>query len=130
MASMKRRREDPATATHSDAGAPIASGSQPAPVPGAGPVAPQQKSSVAWLPLASVMALLVVVLVFILQNLKTVRVSFFTVDWRIPLALDLLLAAVLGGLIVLAVISLRNLQRRRTARRSARRESNEPGAGM
>jgi uncharacterized integral membrane protein len=74
------------------------------------------------------MALVVVVLVFILQNLKTVRVSFFTADWRIPLALDLLLAAVLGGLIVLAVISFRNFQRRRAARRHARRASNEPGA--
>jgi uncharacterized integral membrane protein len=74
------------------------------------------------------MALVVVVLVFILQNLKTVRVSFFSLDWRIPLALDLLFAAVLGGLIVLAVISLRNLQRRRAARRHARRPSNEPGA--
>jgi uncharacterized integral membrane protein len=74
------------------------------------------------------MALVVVVLVFILQNLKTVRVSFFTVDWRIPLALDLLFAAVLGGLIMLAVISLRNFQRRRAARRQARRPSNEPGA--
>jgi uncharacterized integral membrane protein len=74
------------------------------------------------------MALVVVVLVFILQNLKTVRVSFFTADWRIPLALDLLLAAVLGGLIVLAVISFRNFQRRLAARRRARRASNEPGA--
>jgi uncharacterized integral membrane protein len=73
------------------------------------------------------MALVVVVLVFILQNLKTVRVGFFTVDWRIPLALDLLFAAVLGGLIVLAVISFRNFQRRRVARRHARRASNEPG---
>jgi uncharacterized integral membrane protein len=85
---------------------------------------------VAWLPLVAVTVPLVLVLVFILQNLKTVRVSFFTVDWRIPLALDLLLAAVLGGLIVLAVIAFRDFQRRRTARRSARRESNDPGASM
>ena len=124
VAPIKRRREDPAAATQADEAAPVASGSQP----DAGPVAPPQKSSVAWLPLASVMALVVVVLVFILQNLKTVRVSFFTADWRIPLALDLLLAAVLGGLIVLAVISFRNFQRRLAARRRARRASNEPGA--
>jgi uncharacterized integral membrane protein len=127
---MKRRREDPTAATPPAAVAPTASGSQPGPASGAGPVAPQPKSSVAWLPLASVLALVVVVLVFILQNLKTVRVSFFTVDWRIPLALDLLLATVLGGLIVLAVISLRNWQRRRAARRHGRRESSEPGARM
>ena len=128
MAPIKRRRADPPVATPSDASAPIAAGTQPVPAPGPGPVAPQQKSSVAWLPLVSVTALVVVVLVFILQNLKTVRVSFFTADWRIPLALDLLLAAVLGGLMVLALISLRNFQRRRSARRQARGAPNQPGA--
>jgi uncharacterized integral membrane protein len=111
-----------------DTAAPLTSGSQSVAGTGAGPVAPRQKSSVAWLPLAAVMALVVVVLVFILQNLKTVRVSFFTLDWRIPLALDLLLAAVLGGLMVLALISLRNFQRRRSARRQARGAPNQPGA--
>jgi uncharacterized integral membrane protein len=130
MASMKRRRDDPSAATHSDAAAPTASGSQTVPAPGAQPVAPQQKSAVAWVPLVAVTVPVVVVLVFILQNLKTVRVSFFTVDWTIPLAVDLLFAAVLGGLIVLAVIALRNFQRRRMARHIARRESNNPGARM
>jgi uncharacterized integral membrane protein len=128
VAPIKRRRTDPPAATPSDIAAPVASGSRSVDATGTGPVAPQPKSSVAWLPLAGVMALVVLVLVFILQNLKTVRVSFFTVDWRIPLALDLLFAAVLGGLIVMAVISLRNFQRRRAARRHARGATDGPGA--
>jgi uncharacterized integral membrane protein len=128
MAAMKRRRADPTAATQPDAAVPTASGTQSVPSTGAKPVAPRQKSSVAWWPVISVMALLVVVLVFILQNLKTVRVKFLTVDWRIPLAVDLLFAAVLGGLIVLAVISLRDIQRRRAVRRQARRGSNAPDA--
>jgi uncharacterized integral membrane protein len=69
-------------------------------------------------------ALLLVVLVFILQNLKSVRVSFFWVHWRIPLAIDLLLAAILGGLIVFTAGSVRILQLRRLVRRHAR--NNKP----
>jgi uncharacterized integral membrane protein len=69
------------------------------------------------------MVLVVVVLVFILQNQKRVRVSFFTVHWSIPLALDLLFAAVLGGAIVLAATSLRALRHRRMARSQTPRQS-------
>jgi uncharacterized integral membrane protein len=82
----------------------------------------------AWTPLITVIVLLVAVLVFIVQNLKTVRVSFFTVDWKLPLALDLLLAAVLGGLLVLTASWLRALQRRRAARRDGRRNSSREGS--
>lgn len=59
----------------------------------------------------------IVVLVFILQNLKSVRVSLFFVHWTLPLAFDLLLAALLGGAVVLTATSLRNYQQRRTGRR-------------
>jgi uncharacterized integral membrane protein len=64
---------------------------------------------------------LIVVLVFILQNLKTVRVHFFWADWSVPLAVNLLLAAVLGGLIVAGVGAMRILELRRAARRTGRR---------
>jgi uncharacterized integral membrane protein len=61
--------------------------------------------------------LAVVGLVFILQNETRVQVSLFMLHWRIPLALDLLFAAVLGGAMVLAATSLRALRHRRQARR-------------
>jgi uncharacterized integral membrane protein len=72
------------------------------------------------------MVLLVVLLVFILQNLQKVKVSFFAVHWRAPLAVDLLFATVLGGLIVFAAGSIRILQLRRLARRHPR-DVHEPG---
>ena len=68
--------------------------------------------------LAAGMVALVIVLVFILQNLKSVRVHFFWATWSIPLAIDLLLASVLGGLVVFTVGSVRIMQLRRATRRS------------
>jgi uncharacterized integral membrane protein len=95
-------------------------GSQVA-VPAPGTVGPSgvkhTRASATWTALAIGLALLVVVLVFILENLQDVKVSFFSVHWRIPLALDLLLAAVLGGLIVFAAGAVRLLQLRMHARR-------------
>jgi uncharacterized integral membrane protein len=58
------------------------------------------------------MVLLVAVVVFILENLKRVRVTFFGVHWRIPVGIDLLLAAVLGGAIVFSAGAVRLLQLR------------------
>ena len=71
----------------------------------------------AWVALAAGMFFLVVVLVFILENLHSVKVHFFGATWDIPLAVDLLLAAVLGALVMFAAGSLRILQLRRAARR-------------
>lgn len=78
------------------------------------------RTSLAWASVAVGLVLLIVLLVFILQNLNTVRVNFFWAHWRIPLAVDLLFATVLGGLIVFTAGSLRMLQLRRTARRQAK----------
>jgi uncharacterized integral membrane protein len=63
---------------------------------------------------------LVVLLVFIFQNLHNVKISFFTASGSFPLALALLLAAVGGALIVLCLGSIRILQLRRTVRRRSR----------
>jgi uncharacterized integral membrane protein len=62
---------------------------------------------------------LVVLLVFVLQNLRSVRVRFFWATWTVPLAVDFLLATVLGGLLMFASGSLRILQLRRAAKRNA-----------
>lgn len=72
------------------------------------------------------MILLVILLVFILQNLQEVKVSFFTVHWRAPLAVDLLFATVLGGLVVFTAGSVRILQLRRIARRHLHGEHHDP----
>jgi uncharacterized integral membrane protein len=59
---------------------------------------------------------LVVVIVFIIENSKSTSVTFFGASWRIPLGLDLLLAAVLGGIVTFLLGSVRMLQLRRVAR--------------
>jgi uncharacterized integral membrane protein len=80
---------------------------------------PSTRAGHTWLALAAGMFFLVVVLVFILQNLRSVRVHFFWATWTIPLAVDLLLATVLGGLIMFTAGSLRIVQLRRVAKRNA-----------
>jgi uncharacterized integral membrane protein len=66
------------------------------------------------------MLLLVLILVFVLQNLSATNTNFFSIKWTIPLGLDLLLAALLGGLIVFLLGVARMLQLRRLARRYSR----------
>jgi uncharacterized integral membrane protein len=82
------------------------------------------RSSATWTALAVGMVLLVAMVVFILQNLQDVKVTFFAVHWRIPLALDLLLAAVLGGAVVFSAGAVRLMQLRLRARRQS-----SPGGG-
>jgi uncharacterized integral membrane protein len=79
--------------------------------------APATRTSAAWTALAIGLALLVVMVVFVLENLQDVKVTFFGIHWRIPLALDLLLAAALGGAVVFTAGALRMLQLRLHARR-------------
>lgn len=79
------------------------------------------RTSHTWVAVSACLFFLVVVLVFILQNLHSVKAHFFWATWTIPLAVDLLLATVLGGLIVFTVGSLRIVQLRRAAHRTSRR---------
>lgn len=84
--------------------------------PQARPV-PSTRTSAIWTAIAAGLLFSVVVLVFILENLQDVKASFFTVHWSVPLGVDLLLAAVLGGLMVFAAGAARLAQLRRHARR-------------
>jgi hypothetical protein len=55
-----------------------------------------------------------------LENLHATDATFFGVHWRIPLGLDLLLAALLGATAVFVVGAARTLQLRLLARRTMR----------
>ena len=64
---------------------------------------PSTRTSVSWTFVAIAIVALVVVLVFILENLHATDATFFGVHWHIPLGLDLLLAALLGAAAVFVV---------------------------
>ena len=96
----------------------------PAPAPAA---SSGTRTSATWTALVIGTLLLVVMLVFILQNLQDAKVSFFALHWRVPVALDLLLAAALGAAVVLCAGAVRLLQLRLQARRHMRSERSHRG---
>lgn len=79
-----------------------------------------------WVAVVPAIVALVAILVFILQNLHEANVRFVSLSGSAPLGLALLAAAVLGGLVVFCLGSVRILQLRRLARRRYRRTSAEP----
>jgi uncharacterized integral membrane protein len=76
------------------------------------------RTGVAWWALGFSLLLLILILIFVLQNLSSTSTQFFNLTWTIPLGLDLLLAVVLGGVIAFLLGAARMLQLRRLARRS------------
>jgi uncharacterized integral membrane protein len=68
--------------------------------------------SAAWIGVIAGALVLVLLLVFILQNTRTVRVSYFTATESMPLGIALLLAAIAGVLLAGGVASLRIWQLR------------------
>lgn len=81
---------------------------------------PMTRTGVAWWALGFSMLLLILVLIFVLQNLPPASTTFFSIRWTIPLGLDLLLAALLGGVIAFLLGAARMLQLRRVARHYGR----------
>ena len=81
----------------------------------------------AWTAVVFGLVALVVILVFILQNQKSVELTFLVFSGRLPLAVALLFAMILGALIVFAFGAARILQLRIVAGR-ARRKSVEIAA--
>ena len=71
------------------------------------------RTSRAWIRLFPVLVVLVVILVFVFQNPKDVKVSLFTLSGTLPLSVALLGAVILGALMALALGSVRIFQLRR-----------------
>ena len=89
----------------------------------------QTRLSGAWTALVVGIVALVVILIFILQNLQSVEVHFAVFHGHLPLAVALLFAMVLGAVVVLAFGAGRILQLRLVARRARRHETQakQPG---
>lgn len=72
-----------------------------------------------WIRMTIAVVVLVVLLVFILENLQTASIAFFGAHLHLPLGVSLLLAAIAGVVLVLVPTSGRIMQLRRTLRRAA-----------
>jgi uncharacterized integral membrane protein len=77
------------------------------------------RTSKAWIRLLPLLVVLIVILVFVFQNPKDVKVSFFTSSGTLPLSVALIGAVILGALMTLALGSVRILQLRKQVRRKS-----------
>ncbi len=106
-----------------EAGPPAETAQGGLPVEGAvpEPIAPtaiqSTRTSRALVRVLPALVVLAVILVFVFQNHKDVKVSFFTLSGTLPLSVALLGSAALGALLMLALGSVRILQLRRQVRR-------------
>src|SRR3954469_21340587 len=76
------------------------------------------RTSGIWAAVVGLVVLLVLLAVFVLQNVQEVEVSYFGWEGRAPLASALLIAAASGALIAVVAGTLRILQLRRRVRRA------------
>ncbi|BBZ72473.1 LapA family protein [Mycobacterium paraseoulense] len=103
---------------------PPASPSQPPPNPpaktGAAPKEPAirfTRAGALWSALIAGFLILILLLIFITQNTAETPFTFLGWHWNLPLGVAILLAAVVGGLITVAVGTARMLQLRRAAKK-------------
>lgn len=71
-----------------------------------------------WSSLIAGFLILILLLIFIAQNTVSTAFAFFGWRWSLPLGVAILLAAVGGGLITVAVGTARILQLRRAAKKT------------
>jgi uncharacterized integral membrane protein len=98
---------------------PLADGPPPALAPAANPLR-RTRTGITWVGIIVFAAVLVLLLIFILQNTQAVEISYFGATGHVSLAVAMLLAAVAGVLLTAIAGSLRIWQLRRHLRRSAR----------
>jgi uncharacterized integral membrane protein len=91
---------------------------QPEPPPTHGPASGHGRLRGLWIALASSAIVLVLLLIFILQNGQHVDVAYLGAHGQLPLGVALLFAAVFGNLVVLIPWAGRAMRLRAAARRS------------
>jgi uncharacterized integral membrane protein len=78
------------------------------------------RAAALWSALITGFVILIVLLVFIMQNTGSTTINFFGWDWNLPVGVAILLAAVCGGLLTVAVGTARIVQLRRAAKKNFR----------
>lgn len=92
----------------------------PAPHAGAKPTEPAigfTRAGALWSALIGGFLILILLLIFITQNTTSTAFKFLGWHWSLPLGVAILLAAVVGGLLTVAVGTARILQLRRAAKK-------------
>lgn len=82
------------------------------------------RAAALWSALISGLLVLVVLLVFIVQNTESASMAFLGWRWTLPLGVQILLAAVGGALITVMVGAARIIQLRRAAKQNLRAAMN------
>jgi len=93
------------------------------PAPRAETAPPTTRTGIAFGGLIAGAIVLILLLVFILENTESVKISFFGASGHLPLGVALLLAAIGGALLIGIVGTARILQLRRHVRRQRRTSS-------
>jgi uncharacterized integral membrane protein len=101
--------------------APTVPTAKPTPPAKPEPVVQRSRTGGLWVGLVLSALVLVFLLVFILQNLEPMRITFLGFGGSLPIGVALLLAAIAGLLLVAIPAGIRMSQLRRAARRAARR---------
>ncbi|RDV10341.1 LapA family protein [Arthrobacter sp. RT-1] len=76
------------------------------------------RAGVVWAAVVAALALLILLIIFILQNQDLVLVRFLGFEGSLPLGMALFIASVTGGVLVAAAGGARILQLRANARRA------------
>jgi uncharacterized integral membrane protein len=108
-------RNGTAPAALAEPAEPAAAGPPPVTAPSRPPA--RTRASAAWLGVCLAAVVLVVLIVFMLQNTGSVQVSFLWMDGNAPLAIVLLIAGVGASLVTILVGATRITQLRRRIRR-------------
>lgn len=108
---------------------PSANGSSPPPPPA--PQAPRRRRTHTRISglrtgLIAGFAILIVVMIFIIQNTHAVNISFLGAHLHLSLAVALLLAAIAGALLMAAAGTARITQLRRIMRRDRHKQAEQP----
>ncbi|GAA4294604.1 LapA family protein [Mycobacterium paraffinicum] len=104
----------PASPSHQPPPKPVAAPKEPAPKE---PAIGFTRAGALWSSLIGGFLILILLLIFITQNTAETPFTFLGWHWRLPLGVAILLAAVVGGLITVAVGTARILQLRRAAKK-------------
>ena len=83
---------------------------------------PHTRTGAAWFGICAAALVFVVLIVFMLQNTRSVEVNFVGMHGNLPLALALLIAGVGAAILTMVIGTARITQLRRLSRRQERRD--------